>query len=80
MPKLQVCERGPIAVSIKGVVKRFNPGQVFEIADEKEAERLLGITPAIVQKPGIVKQVADAIKGKGKGKSKKDEPEDNGDE
>lgn len=68
MAKLQVCERGPIAVEIDGVVKRFKVGDTFEVADEKQYARLIGITPAIVQKPGLVEKIADALKGGKKSK------------
>lgn len=78
MPKLQVCERGPIAVQIDGTVKRYNPGDVFEVADEKEANRLLGIEPAIVQKPGLVDKVVDAVKGKKGKKTERTETDEKG--
>lgn len=68
--KLQVCKRGPVAVVINGVVKKFQPGDTFEMPNEKDAERILGITPPIVKRPGIASAIAAAVKGKGKGRGK----------
>lgn len=70
--KLQVCKRGPVAVVINGVVKKFKPGDTFDMPDEKDAKRILGITPPIVEEPGLVSKVVDAVKGKSGGKKKDD--------
>ena len=66
--KLVCAERGPLAVVINDRLRKFKPGDTFEV-DAEQGKKLLGITPAVVVEHGVVEQVKEAVTGK-KGKKK----------